>query len=270
MPEPTVSNFSPAPAGQKLPITPHCSWGTPIDPETGDLHLYQLDTGEEITGEVTTFEDSGLLWTKLTPDANALVKGQRYRAVASAIGQDGTQMKRPFEWGFVAEGTLPPPTAKFMGVDADSQGKWRNRYGTLGYILANGPSFKPNWFSCIPSVAASRTWAANSNDVRAMERPDSQDGLASCWFHSTEWWHNVSIENGLSYRVALYLLDWDRANRSQTIEVQDGKTKAVLDTRDINSFTDGVYFIYELSGSIKIYCRKKSGPDSVISGVFLD
>jgi hypothetical protein len=270
MAEPTVSNFSPGPAGEKLPITPHCSWGTPIDPETGDLHLYKLDTGEEVPGEVSTAEDSGLLWTKLTLAADALVKGQRYRAVASAVGQDGTKMRRPFEWGFVAEGPLPPPTAKFLGVDTDSQGKWRQRYGSLAYLLAKGPTSKPDWFSCIPSMATMKTWAEHSDDVRAPERPDSGDGLASCWYHASEWWHNLDIQNGLPYRVSLYLLDWERAGRSQTVEVRDGKSQAVLDTREVPHFAEGVYLLYEMSGPLKVYCRKKAGPDSVVSGVFLD
>ena len=70
--------------------------------------------------------------------------------------------------------------------------------------------------------------------------------------------------------MALYLLDWDANNaRSQTVEVIDPATNAVLDTRRVSAFGAGVYLVWELSGNVRLRLTNAGAPspNAVVSGV---
>ncbi|MGD0963578.1 MAG: hypothetical protein ABSA57_06715, partial [Candidatus Acidiferrales bacterium] len=74
--------------------------------------------------------------------------------------------------------------------------------------------------------------------------------------------------DGNTHRVAVYALDWDNYGRSETIQVLDAATNAVLDSRSISAFTQGVYLVWNISGNVKINVTTTGGLNSVVSGVF--
>jgi hypothetical protein len=49
----------------------------------------------------------------------------------------------------------------------------------------------------------------------------------------------------------------------------DANTGAVLDTRNLSNFTNGIYLIWNLSGHVKVNVTLISGSNAVVSGVFL-
>ncbi|MBZ0165960.1 MAG: hypothetical protein K8I00_04065, partial [Candidatus Omnitrophica bacterium] len=71
-----------------------------------------------------------------------------------------------------------------------------------------------------------------------------------------------------AHDIALYILDWEPTGRTQTIEMRDGDTDALLDTRSSNDFVNGKYFVWTISGHIKIKVIRNGGPNTVLSGIF--
>ena len=70
--------------------------------------------------------------------------------------------------------------------------------------------------------------------------------------------------------MAIYALDWDTKIRKQKVEVVDGNTGAVLDTRQLRKFQQGRYLVWNLSGNVIIRVTNQAGKASnaVVSGVF--
>ena len=50
----------------------------------------------------------------------------------------------------------------------------------------------------------------------------------------------------------------------------DVETGAVLDSRTLSSFQDGVYASWNVTGHVQFRITSLSGPDAVVSGVFVD
>ena len=71
--------------------------------------------------------------------------------------------------------------------------------------------------------------------------------------------------------MALYLLDWDGIGRSERIDVLDGTTGKVLDSRTVGGFSGGEYLVWTLKGHVRINLTNLGGPDThdaVVSGIF--
>lgn len=66
-------------------------------------------------------------------------------------------------------------------------------------------------------------------------------------------------------------MDFDY-NRQELVEVLDATTNAVLDSRSLTSFGDGVYLVWNVRGHVKLrftYTGGISSNNAVISGIFL-
>ena len=69
--------------------------------------------------------------------------------------------------------------------------------------------------------------------------------------------------------MALYLLDWDSLNRSETITRSDPATGAALDTHLVTSFAGGVYLVWTVRGHVLLTITNNAGSiNAVASGVF--
>ena len=71
--------------------------------------------------------------------------------------------------------------------------------------------------------------------------------------------------------VAVYALDWDNwhGGRNERIDVLD-PTGAVLDSRTISNFQNGVYLVWSVTGSVTIRVTNlNTASNAVISGLFL-
>jgi hypothetical protein len=82
---------------------------------------------------------------------------------------------------------------------------------------------------------------------------------------------DLGFLDGALHRLALYFVDWEKTTaRAQFVEVIDGETGALLDSRSVSNFAQGVYLTYLVRGSIRIRITGLSGGDPVLSGIFLD
>jgi alpha-L-rhamnosidase len=215
-----------------------------------------------------------------------------------------------FEIKFAA---LPVPTpqaeqsnssyyaALTLGSDLITQGAWKERYGSLGYVMFNChspgqhisslPSFVTSVSSQVPAedtccyVARNITWTANTTDFRALQDPTSGSG-SSCigavatWLDSTsyplvETFHvdvNVAPSNGAWYRVSLYFVDFDLQDRQTMIQIYDGGGKqTIAPWQQITSFGGGQYISFAYNSSIRFRINFVRGnDDSVLSAIFFD
>ena len=78
----------------------------------------------------------------------------------------------------------------------------------------------------------------------------------------------MNFTDGNTHRFALYALDWDSTTRVETIQIVDANSNALLDTRNISSFNNGIYLIWNISGHVKINITCTGGANAVISGAF--
>jgi hypothetical protein len=81
---------------------------------------------------------------------------------------------------------------------------------------------------------------------------------------------DINLTDGNSHQIAVYALDWDdyMGGRAETIQVCDANTNAVLDTRSISAFTNGLYLVWNVTGHVHISATMNAGGNAVISGVF--
>ena len=81
---------------------------------------------------------------------------------------------------------------------------------------------------------------------------------------------DVNLTDGNTHQIAVYALDWDnyQGGRAETVQIADASTGTVLDSRNIASFTTGIYLVWNVSGHIKINVVLTGGGNAVVSGVF--
>jgi RHS repeat-associated protein len=169
---------------------------------------------------------------------------------------------------------VPSNSASFIQTDTTTQGNWKGAYGADGYNVINDTTSYPSYAQVSVSGQNAYTWAASTSDVRApLKAASNTDRLAACWYSSTPFFVDVNLTDGNAHRVAVYSLDWDGGNyRAERIEILDAATNAVLDTRDVSSYSSGMYSVWNLRGHVKIKITDTSPPgaNAVISGLFFD
>ena len=155
--------------------------------------------------------------------------------------------------------------ANFLATDTGTEGSYQGIYGadystmigSTGNVISNG-SLSYGTFKVLNGQPY--VWNGSTTDPRAL------GGVASSW-NNPEF--NISVTDGKLHQLALYALDWDTQGRAETIQITDTVSGAVLDTRNISNFGNGIYVIWNISGNITINVTLTSGPNPVISGVFL-
>jgi len=175
-------------------------------------------------------------------------------------------------------GSFPPKT--FVGADMATQGSWKGVYGADGFYLAQDPSGNnpslPSYATVAVTGNSNCTWAGSTSDPRALQRAaaGSTDRLAACWYSVGDGGSfsiDVHLTDGQAHQVALYALDWDTANyRSETVQVIDDTTGALLDTRTLTTFQGGAYLVWNLQGNVTLKVTNRTPANAVVSGLFFD
>lgn len=164
--------------------------------------------------------------------------------------------------------------ARFVKSDGTSGGNWRGSYGADGYSIAQQASSFPAYADVSVTGHNFWTWEGTTSDVRALQKPGSTDRIAACWYSATSFTIDIDLTDGGEHKVSTYLMDYDNylGGRNQRVEVLDASTNAVLDSRDISSFVDGLYLTWVLRGHVKIkFTNLASGSNNaIISGLFFD
>jgi hypothetical protein len=113
------------------------------------------------------------------------------------------------------------------------------------------------------------TWSAGTADPRALQKAATPtDRVAACWYGGGSFTIDLALTGG-SHRVSLYAVDWDgNGGRAERVDVLDGDTGAVLDSRDLTAFSGGTYLTWELSGRVRLQVTRTGASNAVVSGLF--
>ena len=69
----------------------------------------------------------------------------------------------------------------------------------------------------------------------------------------------MNLTDNQSHRVALYLSDFDRAGRSESVQITNAATGAVLDTESVANFANGDYLVWSITGHVKLTITNTGG-----------
>jgi uncharacterized repeat protein (TIGR01451 family) len=163
---------------------------------------------------------------------------------------------------------VPAATASFVASDTTTQGNWHGVYGANGYSIANDSQSTPSYASFAVQNQLNYTWAASTTDPRALQTGSGSGRIATTWYGNSPFSFDVNLTDGNTHQFAVYAVDWDARGRTETVQVFDANTNALLDTRALSSFSNGVYLVWSLSGHVKINVTLNSGVNAVVSGVF--
>ena len=78
---------------------------------------------------------------------------------------------------------------------------------------------------------------------------------------------DLRLGDGNVHQVALYLLDWDTLIRTETVDIINPATGAILESRLVTDYHDGKYLVLNIRGRVWIRFR---GSNVVLSGLFID
>ncbi|WP_165073350.1 right-handed parallel beta-helix repeat-containing protein [Paludisphaera rhizosphaerae] len=163
-----------------------------------------------------------------------------------------------------------PASATYAGSDAITQGGWIGAYGADGYDVAGTSPSLPSYAAVSMSGQSDYTWASSTSDPRALQKADGSDGVAAAWYSGSDFTIDVDLTDGQTHRVSLYMADWDSSIRSQRIDVLDAATGALLDSRTVSSFHDGLYLQWNVSGHVLFRVVRLGAANAVVQGLFFD
>ena len=158
-------------------------------------------------------------------------------------------------------------SATFIKLDTVTQGSWKGTYGAEGSSIHSDVTSYPAYAQVTIDNALDYVWNPSTSDPRALQKSNASDRIASTWFTAGTFTIDLNLTDGAAHQVALYAVDWDANNgRTQTVEVQD-MNGTLLDSRALNTFSNGHYLVWTLSGHVRIRVIN-TGFNAVISGIF--
>jgi titin len=164
-------------------------------------------------------------------------------------------------------------SATFLGTDTTTQGKWHGVYGADGYDIAadksTGNPKIPTYATLSITGAQTAVWAASTTDPRALQNSANTGSIASAWYSSSAFSFNLNLTDGKLHKVSLYAVDFDNKGRKEQVQIIDAASGMVLSTQTVSSFQSGDYLSWNISGNVVIKVTNLSGPNAVVSGLFL-
>jgi uncharacterized protein (TIGR03437 family) len=213
-----------------------------------------------------------------------------YGTPRANISRDGRFIAFTSNWGNIngrhdlfvarippADGDVPTPTptpvsiaaaASFIRQDATTQGSWKGVYGSDGYHVVNDTSNLPAYAQVSEGGNQSWTWAASTSNAQALQKALLNDRIAATWCANAAFTIEVNFTDGNRHQVALYALDYDRDGRTESVDVLDATSGAVLDSQSISGFSQGRYLVWDVAGHVRFRITRTVGANAVISGLF--
>src|SRR5271157_2633932 len=214
------------------------------------------------------------MWPPSSPNKHAVLSlnstrpsHRRRRRVRPALQLERLEDRQLLS---VSGSALVVPTASFIKQDVTTQGTWIGTYGSQGYDVIGKAASLPSYATVTPAGQASYTWAASSTAPRALQNASGSGRMAACWYSASSFTVDVNLTDGQKHDLELYFLDWDTTARSETVQISNASTGAVLNTKTVTSFHSGVYLDWAVSGNVDIKFTRLAGANAVLSGLFFD
>ncbi len=244
-------------------VTAYDPYGNIATGYTGTIHFTSSDAGATLPANYTFTAANG--------------GNQSFSATLKTGGTQTITAADTVTSSITGKGVTLVSTATFLKQDTTTQGNWYQTYGNQGYnaigYTTSNPSY-PSYAVVTPSGQTSYSWSSSTTDPRALQNPANPSGsrMADAWYstNGSSFTVDVDLTDGQSHDIELYLLDWPNVGRSESIQLSNATTGAVLSTQTISSFSGGVYLQWQISGNVLITITKLAGPNSVLSGLFFD
>ena len=136
-------------------------------------------------------------------------------------------------------------------------------------MLAGDATSLPSYVSAatVGNTASTFVWESPSaNPSCLQEGASTTDRICAAWTSATNFTIDVTV-NGPEKPVAIYMLDFDAANRTEAVVLVDAVTQTLLDSKVYGSFATGQYLAWSISGHVQFQIRNFGGPTAVISGI---
>lgn len=192
---------------------------------------------------------------------------------ASPFAKDSSSQELviPLTWAQHVAGS-----AAWKSMDLSRGGDWPKAFGAKAAWMAGTPSAnqdRQQGYTLSITQGSPFTWATIADDPRALIAPggDGSKRTAACWFDNQEVSGDIAASGRESYRLTLFLLDYDRRNRSAEVSLV-GPLGEVLDIRPVTNeqMTQGAYLTWTVTGPVGFRVRNTAGENVVLSGVFVD
>ena len=163
-----------------------------------------------------------------------------------------------------------PASAAYVRTDRGTGGDWKGLYGNEGYQVIGAGAAYPAYASVAPSGESNWTWEWPTADGRALQHPESLEGVAACWYSTTSFTVELNLVDGQAHQIAFYFIDWDSSARRQTVDILDASSGAILNSQALDDFHSGGYFVWNLTGHVRVRLTRNGGLNAALSGIFFD
>ena len=170
--------------------------------------------------------------------------------------------------------------------DVVTQGNWKKKYGSKGYILCNYDSINvhrkdlPDFIENVNFWRNGDVHFLNENeDPRALISVSDDGALGKIGAILTKdpkpclqtMTVDIGCKKNQPYQVALYMVDWEKEGRCSAIEVFDLNNKALLmPVKLVRGYQNGKYIVFNADRSIRIRINQVRGSNAALSALFID
>ena len=158
-------------------------------------------------------------------------------------------------------------SAVFLGADTVTQGAWKTQYGGDGYYIPNVATAFPSYATVIIKGTPFTWFTPAPTEPRALDHPTAATKSATSIIDSVFDQFDINLTDGQPHRVAFYLMDWNNGY-SESVQVLDQATNAVLDTQTVASYNTGRWLVYTLRGRVLVKFTRTGGSYAQVSGAF--
>lgn len=221
--------------------------------------------GESITSEK---EDNDFVYIGEWPAGQYNIKFQSDKKVNIVLKEEFSYLYKP------------------ATEDIVTQGNWKGKYGSKGFVFCNYDSIKghckklPDFIGKVDFRLNGDVHLLNTNDDPRALMPDQDDGAQRrigaiitqdpnpCLQTMTV---DVSCKKNQTYQIALYMVDWEKEARRSAIEVFDLNNKALLmPVKLVKEYQNGKYIVFNVDRSIRIRINQVRGSNASLSALFID
>jgi hypothetical protein len=221
-----------------------------------DLSRVEFLTNGTLLGSTTAGSPYTIFWTN--PPAGV------YAVTARAVDTNGnSSVSAPASIAVITNSS----TALFVSYDTNHLGNWIGNFGLQGFVLAGGRSNPPP-FVQLTVNGGFLSWARTS-DTRALQSVAGGVREAAAWFAFGGLDVRANFADASFHRISLYFLEWGNPFESESVDVLDMVSGALLDHRDLPSLW-GVYAVWDVKGQLVFHITRASASPALLSGIFFD
>ncbi len=203
--------------------------------------------------------------------------GVRYVKINTTASPSRVAWREIQVFGANSSSTTQPPasgnSASFVKTDTTTKGDWIGNYGGEGYALYQDATNLPNWAQMtLGGQQETSYYTDHSLEQRALQRAAGNgERFAAVWQTPSVSTFAFNFTDGQPHRLAIYCVDWDGNNgRTEKLEIIDGASGAVLDTKTLAAFSGGVYLVWQVTGQVTVRLTNTNAYNAQISAFFID